>query len=115
MLYFTDPFIITLSLSQYDLDNVERGIKHQIIIIKNKNSLPPFMCLKPAGLTASVRQHSAVSEWDLHCFLVESVTVLVSFWQMNVHNFWLTAKRTKPAQEKVWLGKMTALTMTPMG
>ena len=32
MLHCTEPFIITIPLSEYDLDNVERDIKHQIII-----------------------------------------------------------------------------------
>ena len=29
----TEPFIIILSLSQYDLNDVERGIKHEVINI----------------------------------------------------------------------------------
>ena len=32
-LHWTEPFIITLSLSQYNLNNFERDIKHQIIVI----------------------------------------------------------------------------------
>ena len=32
MLYCTEPFIITLPSSQYDLSNVERDVKHQIVI-----------------------------------------------------------------------------------
>ena len=33
MLHCTEPFIFTLASSRYDLTNVERGVKHQIIII----------------------------------------------------------------------------------
>ena len=33
MLYCMEPSIITFPLSQYDLNNVERDVKHQIIII----------------------------------------------------------------------------------
>ena len=32
VLHCTEPFIITLPKSQYDLNNVERDIKHQTII-----------------------------------------------------------------------------------
>ena len=38
-----------------------------------------------------------------------------SFWQNNLHKHWLTAWRTKPAQENVWLGKLTAVDMTLLG
>ena len=45
----TEPFIITLLLSQYDLNYVERDVKHQIIIISFSGEvalsiflLPPF-------------------------------------------------------------------------
>ena len=38
----------------------------------------------------------------------------VSFWQKNVHKYWLTAFRTKPVQV-VWLDKLTALDMTLIG
>ena len=40
---------------------------------------------------------------------------VVSFWQKNVHKYWSTTKETKPAQKKVWLGKLTTLDMTLMG
>ena len=43
----------------------------------------------------------------------DSRRAVVSFWQKNVHKYWLT--RIKPAQEKVWLGKLTGLDMTLMG
>ena len=33
VLHHTEPFIIILSSSQYDLNNVERAVKHQTIII----------------------------------------------------------------------------------
>ena len=39
---------------------------------------------------------------------------LVSFWHNNVHKYWLTTLRTKPAQEKVWLDKLAAINMTLM-
>ena len=39
---------------------------------------------------------------------------VVSFWK-TVHKYWSTAWSTKPAQEKVWLGKLTALDMILMG
>ena len=45
----------------------------------------------------------------------DSRRAVVSFWWKNVHKSWLTAQRTKPAQEKVWLGKRTVLSMTLMG
>ena len=32
-LHCTEPFIITLPSSRYDLNNVERDVKHQTIII----------------------------------------------------------------------------------
>ena len=35
----TEPFIITLPSSQYDLSNVERDIKHQIIIMCHLSKL----------------------------------------------------------------------------
>ena len=35
----TEPFIITLQLSRYDLNNVERGVKHQTVINKKNFSL----------------------------------------------------------------------------
>ena len=39
----------------------------------------------------------------------------VSFWRKNVHKYWSTTLRIKPAQDKVWLGKLTVLNMTPLG
>ena len=45
----------------------------------------------------------------------DSRRAVFSFWQKNVHKYWLTAQRTKPAQEKVCLGKLTVLDMTPLG
>ena len=34
VLHFTEPIIITFLSSRYDLDNVEREVKHQPIIIR---------------------------------------------------------------------------------
>ena len=48
-------------------------------------------------------------------FPADSRRAIVSFWQKNVHKYRLIALRTKPAQEKVWLGKLTTLKMTLMG
>ena len=31
-------------------------------------------------------------------------------WQKNGPKYWLTTQRTKPAQEKLWLGKLMGLT-----
>ena len=45
----------------------------------------------------------------------DSRRAFVSFWWKNVLIYWLTAWRTKPAKEKVWLGKLTMLNMTPRG
>ena len=45
----------------------------------------------------------------------DSRRAVVSFWWKNVHKYWLTALRTKPAQEKVWSGELTVLYMTQMG
>ena len=39
---------------------------------------------------------------------------VISFWGENVHKYWLNVLRTKPAQEKVWLGKLPVLDMTQM-
>ena len=44
----------------------------------------------------------------------DSRRAVVSFWQKNVHKYWLTAWRIKPAQKQV-LGKLTRLDMTQMG
>ena len=44
----------------------------------------------------------------------DSRRAVVSFWRNNVHKYWLTA-RTKPVQEKMWLGKLTMLDMTLRG
>ena len=44
MLYCTEPFIIILPLSQYDLNNVERDVKHQI-----KSSLTLFTSRQQVG------------------------------------------------------------------
>ena len=45
----------------------------------------------------------------------DSRRAVVSFWRKNVDKHWLTALRTKYAQEKVCLGKLTALDRTLMG
>ena len=45
----------------------------------------------------------------------DSRRTVVSFLQKNVHKYWLTALRTKPAQKKMWLGKLAAHDMTLMG
>ena len=56
--------------------------------------------------------------WNIFYFYsllcTDSKRAFVNFWQKNVHKYWLTAYRTKPVQEKVWLGKLTTLDMTPM-
>ena len=39
---------------------------------------------------------------------------VVSFWWKNVHTYWLIASKTKPSQEKVWLGKLTTFNMILM-
>ena len=45
----------------------------------------------------------------------DSRRAVVSFWRKNVHKYWLTAWRTKPAQEKVWLGNLTTIDITLIG
>ena len=34
-LHCTEPFVISIPLSLYDLNNVERGVKHQMVIFQN--------------------------------------------------------------------------------
>ena len=43
-LHCTEPFIITLPSSQYDLNNVERDVKHQTTIIKTTPTEEASMC-----------------------------------------------------------------------
>ena len=44
----------------------------------------------------------------------DSRRAVVSFWPKNVHKYSLSGQKTNPAQEKVWLCKLTALDMTLM-
>ena len=64
--------------------------------------------------TLWVRQHSFVEiDHEIISMVIlsaDSRRAVVSFLWKNVHKYWLTAQRTKPVQEKVWLGKLTALT-----
>ena len=73
------------------------------------------VCSIPAGLATFFHR-----DWSWTIFYghslpsTDSRKAVVSFWWKNVHKYWLTAKRTKPAQEKVWLGNMATLDMTLM-
>ena len=45
-IFCTEPFITTFLLSQYDLNNVERDIKHQGPVIQNLTKLLANRMLK---------------------------------------------------------------------
>ena len=77
-LHCTKPFMITLPSSWYDLNNVERGIKHQIIIRYWFNFYPfqalPSLHFRPNPFLLTLRSLSGLEQflvnWQTSCHLV---------------------------------------------
>ena len=80
-------------------ENGAKKIKLAKMVAKEKKIL-----VRTLFDTLRVQEHSFVeNEHEIFpmviLFLPDSRRAVVSFWQKNVHKYWLTALRTKPVHE----------------
>ena len=77
----TEAFIFTLASSWYDLDNIERGVKHQIITISY--FLMKTYCFYSLELTSWSRLLELCS-W-IHAFLLHSCLIILHIVFIGLH------------------------------
>ena len=92
----TVPFIIILPSSWYDLDYVERDVKHQLIIIHKTWPMGIwFSYSQPGGICFYTPPHNSGGVWFHIGYLCvcPSINIFVSIWQleymsMDFHQTW---------------------------
>ena len=80
VLYFTEPFIITLPSSGYDLNNVERDVNHQIIFLRevdilSRETAQSKVTLYPSEKGSTLREKSKLFPFRTDSFFRRETTV----------------------------------------